>query len=184
MKIYRRFVYCVCYLVIWLGCLPSGVRAESTLELEKSARGALSSLYRRNAEAVAVNNSAVAVLVFPEVHKIGAGIAIETGTGVLLRKLTPVEYYNLSGLAVGLELGCQKFSRAIFFMNEDILGRFIHSSGFDISLETSLVIADGIYACHRSLADGDIEVFVFDESGLMVSKGIRTIKVSEYFPSY
>jgi len=184
MKIYCRFVSCVCLLFVGLGSLASGVRAESTLELEKSARGALSSLYRRNAEAVAVNNSSVAVLVFPEVHKIGAGIAIETGTGVLLRKLTAVEYYNLSGLAVGLELGCQKFSRAIFFMNEDILGRFIHSSGFDIGWETSLVIADGIYACHKSLADDGIEVFVFDEMGLMVSKGIRTLKVSEYFPSY
>lgn len=182
MRISRQLVIFVWFLVVCV--LASELKAESMLELEKSARGALSSLYRRNAHAIDVNNSSVAVLVFPEVHKMGVGIAIETGTGVLLRKQTPLEYYNLSGLAVGLELGCQKFSRVVFFMNEEILGRFIHSSGFEIALETNLVIVDGVYGCHKSLEDGDIQAFVFDEMGLMVSKGISATKVSEYFPTY
>ena len=77
--------------------------------------GALSKLYRENSRTVDLYDHAAAILIFPEVHKIGAGLALQTATGVLFLNRRPTDYFNLTGFSVGLELGVQKYSCAIFF---------------------------------------------------------------------
>ena len=144
--------------------------------------GALSKLYRENSRTVDLYDHAVAVLVFPEVHKIGAGLALQTATGVLFLNRRPTDYFNLTGFLVGLELGVQKYSCAIFFMDQEALEEFYRSSGFQCGLSGSLVIADELLgSCAHT--DRRIQTFLFDQSGMMVSFGMQIIKTTKYYPS-
>ena len=105
--------------------------AFSKPELEREARGALSKVYSRNSVAADLGRRCLAVLVFPDAHKVGLGLAIQTGTGVLFFKNTPAAYFNLTGISAGLELGVQKFDYAIFFADQAALDELYRWGGFE-----------------------------------------------------
>ncbi|NBS51949.1 MAG: hypothetical protein EBS96_04910 [Spartobacteria bacterium] len=160
----------------------SDLRADSTIELERNSLGALSKLYRENGIAVDLCERAVGMLVFPEIHNLGAGLALQTASGVLFVKLQPADYFNLTGFSLGAELGIQKYGCVVFFMDEDALEWFYKSSGFRLGLSGSVVIADELLG---SLAHPSrrIQTFVFDQTGMMLSLGIQLMKITKYYPS-
>ena len=169
-------------LTLLCGSLGSNLHADSTIELERNSMGALSKLYRENSRTVDLYDHAAAILIFPEVHKIGAGLALQTATGVLFLNRRPTDYFNLTGFSVGLELGVQKYSCAIFFMDQEALEEFYRSSGFRCGLSGSLVIADELLgSCAHT--DRRIQTFLFDQSGMMLSFGMQIIKTTKYYPS-
>jgi lipid-binding SYLF domain-containing protein len=160
----------------------SDLRADSTIELERNSMGALSKLYRQHGTSIDLCERALAVLVFPEIHNLGAGLALQTASGVLFVKRRPADYFNLTGFSIGAELGIQKYGCAIFFMDEDALEWFYKSSGFRLGLSGSVVIADELLG---SLAHPGrrIQTFVFDQTGMMLSLGIQLMKITKYYPS-
>ena len=169
-------------LTLFFGSLGFDLYADSTIELERNSLGGLSKLYRENSRTVDLYHHAVAILVFPEVHKLGAGLGVQTATGVLFVRLRPTDYFNLTGFSVGLELGVQKYSCAIFFMDQEALEEFYRSSGFQLGLSGSVVIADELLgACAHH--DRRIQTFLFDQTGMMLSFGMELIKTTKYYPS-
>jgi len=169
-------------LTLFFGSLGFDLYADSTIELERNSLGALSKLYRENSRTVDLYHHAVAILVFPEVHKLGAGLGVQTATGVLFARLRPTDYFNLTGFSVGLELGVQKYSCAIFFMDQEALEEFYRSSGFRLGLSGSVVIADELLgACAHP--ERRIQTFLFDQTGMMLSFGMELIKTTKYYPS-
>jgi lipid-binding SYLF domain-containing protein len=160
----------------------SDLRADSTIELERNSMGALSKLYRQHGTSIDLCERALAVLVFPEIHNLGAGLALRTASGVLFVKRRPADYFNLTGFSLGAELGIQKYGCVVFFMDEEALESFYKSSGFRLGLSGSVVIADELLG---SLAHPGrrIQTFVFDQSGMMLSLGIQLMKITKYYPS-
>jgi len=159
--------------------------AFSKPELEREARGALSKVYSRNSVAADLGRRCLAVLVFPDAHKVGLGLAIQTGTGVLFFKNTPAAYFNLTGISAGLELGVQKFDYAIFFEDQAALDELYRWGGFEFGIAPSLVVADGILSgklSTRSERPG-VHPFLFGQEGLMISLGFGKNKLTEYSPS-
>ena len=168
-------------LVVLFLMQGSDLRADSTIELERNSLGALSKLYRQHGSSIDLFDQALAVLVFPEIHEIGAGLALQTASGVLFVKRRPADYFNLTGFSLGAELGVQKYGCAIFFMDEDALESFYRSSGFRLGLSGSVVIADELLgSCAHP--ERRIQTFVFDQTGMMLSLGIQLMKMTKYYP--
>jgi len=159
--------------------------AFSKPELEREARGALSKVYSRNSVAADLGRRCLAVLVFPDAHKVGLGLAIQTGTGVLFFKNTPAAYFNLTGISAGLELGVQKFDYAIFFADQAALDELYRWGGFEFGIAPSLVVADGILNGKLSTSSErpGVHPFLFGQEGLMISLGFGKNKLTEYSPS-
>lgn len=160
-------------------------KAFSKPELEREARGALSKVYSRNSEAAELGRRCLAVLVFPDAHMVGLGVAIQSGTGVLFLKNTPAAYFNLTGISAGLEVGVQKFNYAIFFDDRTALDELYRWGGFEFGIVPTLVVADGILTGRfstRSERPG-VHPFVFGQEGLMFSLGLGKNKLTEYSPS-
>ena len=159
--------------------------ADSPNEVEKKARGALSRLYRHNQLASGNVDRALAVLVFPEVRKLALGVGVETSTGILFQKGKPLSFYNLTGFSCGLEIGIQKFSHAIFFMDEQALAYLYDSRGLALGCSPGLVVADRIFADSFSTiaCQAGVLAFTFHHTGLMLDIGLNVSKMTEYEPS-
>ena len=176
-----KWSLCLAVAVVCLG----NADAFSKPELEREARGALSKVYSRNSVAADLGRRCLAVLVFPDAHMVGLGVAIQTGTGVLFFKNTPAAYFNLTGISAGLEFGVQKFDYAIFFADQAALDELYRWGGFEFGIAPSLVVADGILSgklSTRSERPG-VHPFLFGQEGLMISLGFGKNKLTEYSPS-
>jgi lipid-binding SYLF domain-containing protein len=170
-------------LAVVLVFLPEAM-AFSKPELERQALGALSKLYSRNRAAAELGRNSVAVLVFPDAHMVGLGLAVQSGSGVLFYRNNPAAFFNLTGASMGLELGIQKFDYAIFFDDNEALEKLYQVGGFQIGVAPTLVLGDGIFAGKLSTSSvrTGVHPFVSGQTGLLFSLGLGKLKLTEYIP--
>jgi lipid-binding SYLF domain-containing protein len=168
-----------------ISLLPSSGRAASSAELDQSAKTALRSLYASNPAAQAVGRKAKAILVFPSIVKGGFLVGAQHGDGALLVNGKTVGYYNTVAASYGFQAGVQKFSYAMFFMNDASLNYLRKSGGWEVGSAPSLVVVDTGMA--RSLSTTTLKkgiyVFFFDQKGLMGGLGLQGTKIPQYTPS-
>jgi lipid-binding SYLF domain-containing protein len=90
-----------------------------------------------------------------------------------------VGYYNT------VATGVQKFSYAMFFMNDASLAHLHKSGGWEVGSAPSLVVVDTGMA--RSLSSTTLQkgiyVFFFSQKGLMGGLGLQGTKITRYTPS-
>lgn len=170
-------------LAVVLVFLPEAL-AFSKPELERQALGALSKLYSRNRAAAELGRNSVAVLVFPDAHMVGLGLAVQSGSGVLFYRSNAAAFFNLTGASIGLELGIQKFDYAIFFDDNEALEKLYQAGGFEIGVAPTLVLGDGIFAGKLSTSSvrTGVHPFISGQTGLMFSLGLGKLKLTEYIP--
>ena len=149
--------------------------AQNTSALEADARRALEKLVAAVPGAKAVNDKAVAVLVFPRITKVGFVFGGQHGEGVLFRGGKPAGYFANMGASWGLQAGVQQYGYAMFFMSEQALGALTSTSGFEIGVGPSVVVVDqGMAKLMTTMnLDSDIYAFVFSQRGLMAGLGLR-----------
>jgi lipid-binding SYLF domain-containing protein len=160
-------------------------KADSASELRRQSERALHRLYRTNSGARMVGEKAIAVLVFPTVYKAGFIGGAQTGNGVLFRDGKVAGYYNTSAVSYGLQAGIQKFSYALFFLDEKSLHYLNKSGGFELGGAPSLVVAkEGFMAgMSTTTLQNGIYAFYFGQEGLMGGIGIQGTKITQYTPS-
>jgi lipid-binding SYLF domain-containing protein len=128
-----------------------------------------------------VINKAKGLLVFPGVFKGAIGIGGEYGEGALRIHGKTVDYYSTAAASIGFQLGGQKKSVIIAFMNDEALKNFRDSQGWKIGADASVaVIALGAGTTISSqISNKPIVAFVFGEKGLMYDLSINGAKVSK-----
>jgi len=164
--------------------IPSG-HCDSAKELRKKSQHALNELLESNSAAKAINDKALAVLVFPEVYKAGFVFGGQRGDGVLFENGEATSYFNTTAASYGFQAGIQKFSYALFFMDQESLDYLNKSEGFELGGAPSLVIADKGFSASMSTTtmQKGICAFFFSQSGLMAGIGIQGTKITKYTPS-
>jgi lipid-binding SYLF domain-containing protein len=149
--------------------------AQNTSLLNSDARRALDKLVATVPAAKALNEKAVAVLVFPRITKVGLVFGGQYGEGVLFRGGKPAGYFANMGASWGLQAGAQQYGYAMFFMSEGALGALTSTAGFEIGVGPSVVVVDqGMAKLLTTMnLDSDIYAFVFSQRGLMAGVGLR-----------
>jgi len=155
--------------------------AQSHAELERSSRAALNTLVAQNPSAKALNDKAVAVLVFPDVKKAGFIVGGQYGEGVLWRGDKAAAFYNTGGASVGLQAGAQEYSYALFFMTEDAINALNVADGFEVGIGPSVVVVDQGFAkaTTTTTVQSNIYAFIFSQKGLMAGIGIQGNKITQ-----
>lgn len=124
-----------------------------------------------------INDSALYIdqaygyLIFPRVVKVGMGVGIETGEGVLRIAGSSVDYYRLSSGSLGFQVGAQAKAVVVAFMTEDVLNNFRNNPGWKVGLDGTITIIDkglGQSIDSDKILD-PIIAFIFDSRGLMYS---------------
>ena len=128
-----------------------------------------------------VIDKAKGILVFPSVFKAGIGIGGEYGEGALVIKGKTVDYYSTAAASIGFQLGAQKKTIIIAFMDKKALENFQNSMGWKIGADASVAVialgADG--SIDTSKLNQPIVAFVFDPKGLMYNLTLEGAKITK-----
>jgi lipid-binding SYLF domain-containing protein len=160
----------------------SVTRAATAAEIDVSVDGALASLYNTVKDGKRLISNAKAVLVFPTVYKAGVFfLGGEYGEGSLRTRGRTVDYYSTASGAFGWQLGAQKKSIIILFMQDDVLKNFLVSPNWKIGVDASVTVltvgADGSIDSEK--LNQPIIAFVIDQKGLMYNLTLEGTKVTK-----
>jgi len=144
------------------------------------AKAALKVLQKEHPAATSYIHKAVAILVFPNVYKAGIGIGGEYGEGVLFEHGKVKAFYNIVTLSFGLQLGVQKKSIVILFLEPREYRKFLASDGFKVGVDGSIaVIKWGVGEDISNLNVNKLVVaFVFNNKGLMYNLTLEGSKIT------
>jgi lipid-binding SYLF domain-containing protein len=169
--------------VVAMMSTPSA-QARTAAEIAAQGRASLQWLEAHEPRSRLFARHAKAVLVFPSIFKAGLVFGGESGNGVLLVDGRPVGYYNLSAGTAGLQIGGEKFSYAMFFMNDAALRYLQNSDGFQIGTGPSVAVINqgaGAEANSTTIAK-DVYAFPYGQKGLMADLTLQGSKISPIHP--
>ena len=148
--------------------------------IDRRVNEALDEFREKSPDDAEMMKSAVGVLVFPDVVKVGFGIGGEYGKGALLVDGLPVSYYSTSGASFGLQFGAQSRTEVILFMTRDALRRFRRSNGWEAGVDGSIAVVKegGGAGVDTATASAPIVGFVFSNRGLMYNLNFEGNKIT------
>jgi lipid-binding SYLF domain-containing protein len=155
-------------------------------ELNHDSYAALRTLFAEVPNTKLIAERAVGILVFPRIVKAGVVIGGQSGDGTLFVGKHVHAHYNISGGSLGLQVGAQTYSYALFFMNQSSLSYLENSSGWSVGSGPSVVALDKSAATSWTAAGasgGDVYAIPFSASGLMASLSLEGTKISRIHPS-
>ena len=158
----------------------------SVSQLNHDSYAALEKLFAEEPHTKLIAERSVGILVFPRIVKAGIVIGGQSGDGTLIVNKHVHAHYNLSAGSLGLQVGAQTFSYALFFMNEKSLSYLENSAGWSIGSGPSVVALDKSAASSWTGAGasaGDVYAIPFSASGLMASLSLEGSKISRIHPS-
>ena len=178
-RFYTAAVLAVCLTLI-LGCmLTKDSYAATAQEIDVSVDVALERFQKEVAGANEFLKSAKGVLVFPSVYKAGFVFGGEYGEGALRIGGKTVDYYSTVAGSWGLQLGAQKKTVILVFMQNEALKKFRNSQGWKAGVDGSVaLITVGVEGSIDTTKIKDpIVGFVFGQKGLMYN---LTLEGSKY----
>lgn len=163
-------VLIVVFLVVCLVSLKANdSHAASAREIDVSVDVALENFNKEIKGGKEFLKAAKGVLVFPGVYKAGFGIGGEYGEGALRINGKTVDYYNTAAGSFGFQLGAQKKTVILVFIQQDALKKFRDSSGWKAGVDGSVALVTvgaGGAIDTKNITD-PIVGFVFGQKGLM-----------------
>jgi len=175
------YVAAVLFAIVVLGFSVPEVHAASAKELDVSTDVALENFVKQVKGGKEFLQSAKGLLVFPNVYKAGFfWLGCEYGEGTLRTGGRTVEYYFTVAGAFGPQLGAQKKTLLLIFMQSEALKKFRESSGWEIGVDGSVALIDvGVGDTIDSTTIKDpIVAFVFNQKGLMGNITLEGAKFS------
>jgi len=163
---------------------PDGDRAidskTDARKIESSSRTALDTLYRTNPKAYSLAKNAKAVLVFPSVTKGGFVFGAAGGDGALYQRNKVTGYYRSISASWGLQAGIQKYSYALFLMDDKAVNNLGKSGGWDLGTSPNIVVVDK--GVSESISTTTVRkgtyMIAFGHTGLMAGVDIQGTKIT------
>lgn len=153
--------------------------------LAADSRASLASLYRRYPKARQLGAKAKGIVVFPSVTKGGLMVGGLGGTGALIDPDGKIrEFYQTTGISYGMQAGLQKYSYALFLMDNQARSYLHQSGGWQVGSAPSLVVVDE--AVGASMSVGSINrgtyAVLYHERGLMGGLGLQGSRIARFIP--
>ena len=155
--------------------------AATAKEIDVSVDVALENFHNQIKGGKEFLKAAKKVLVFPSVYKAGIGVGGEYGEGALRIGGKTVDYYNTAAASFGFQLGAQKKTVILVFMQQDALKKFRASSGWEAGVDGSVALVKvgaGGSVDTTNIKD-PIVAFVFGQKGLMYNLTLEGSKFTK-----
>ncbi len=164
-----------------IGGTATHVWASTAGEIDASVDATLERFYGEVPDGKHLAREAKGVLVFPKVYKAGFGIGGEYGEGALRINGKTVDYYSTAAGSFGFQIGAQKKSIILLFMQEEVLHRLRTSSnwkaGADASIAVISVGAGG--SIDTAKLNEPIIAFIIGQKGLMYNLTLEGTKFTK-----
>lgn len=148
--------------------------------LDAKIEEAIEEFYEQTSAGEKLAKDAAGMLVFPSVGKAGIGVGGEYGEGALFVDGRRVDYYSTAAASIGFQLGVQKRSQVILFLEEDALETFRNSDGWEVGVDGSVAIANigaGGEIDSKTLQQ-PVVAFVYGNKGLMYNLSLEGSKIT------
>lgn len=158
----------------------SHAKAASAVEIDAKANAALEEFFSKAPTGKELATKAAGVLIFPSVVKAGMLVGGEYGEGALRVGGTTVGYYSTASGSIGLQLGVQKKSIIIMFMDNSALDSFKVSDGWEVGVDGSVALIDtGAGASiDTNTVKQPVIGFIFSQKGFMGNLTLEGTKIS------
>ena len=175
------FVGAAVSFVFLMGLAAGNVWAADAKEIDASADVTLERFYDEVAGGKKLVQNAKGVLIFPAVFKAGIGIGGEYGEGALRINGKTVDYYSTAAASLGFQLGAQKKSIILLFMDKSAMESFRSSEGWKAGVDASvaLVTVGANGEIDTTKANEPILGFVFGQKGLMYNLTLEGAKFTK-----
>ncbi len=164
-------------VVLAMTILCGYARADSRARIDAGSLDALHKLREFSSTAGELLAKASAVLVFPDVVKMGFGAGGQYGEGSLLVNGKAVAYYATAGGSYGLKSEARTKSEVILFMTDDSLHKFRNSRGWVPGSDADLVLA-GLKAKDVRETSQPVIAFIFSDSGVVNGPDLEGVKIT------
>ena len=134
---------------------------------------------------VDLENEAKGVLIIPKISDANFWLGGAYGEGGLLIGDAIVGYFNMAQASIGLKIGVQDYSLALFFMNSSSLTEFRSSDGWSLGVDAEYVLAEDSGRFGKDVSASkpstDVIALMFDRSGITFGGSLEGVK---YTPIY
>lgn len=169
------------FCMVLSGGVAKNVWAATAREIDTSVDVTLDRFYNEVGSRRKLVQDAKGVLVFPSVYKAGIGFGGEYGEGALRINGHTVDYYNTAAASFGFQLGAQKKSIILLFMQDEVLNQLRQSSNWKVGAGASVTLvnvgADGSIDSQK--LNEPIIAFVIGQKGLMYNLSLEGTKFSK-----
>ncbi len=181
----RSIVWTVCLVLVGSLTLPSASQAATAAAIDAGANKTLAQFKSQVKGADAFLRGAKGYLVFPEVIQAGIGIGGEYGEGVLRIGGKSAAYYSIAAGSIGFQLGAQRKSIIIAFLQaqalKDFRAKALAGKAWNVGVDGSVALLNlGAQASLNSATiNQPIVGFVLNQSGLMYNLSLEGAKISK-----
>ena len=131
---------------------------------------------------VDLENEAKGVLIIPKISDANFWLGGAYGEGGLLIGDAIVAYFNMAQASIGIKIGTQEYSQALFFMNSSSLTKFRSSDGWSLGVDAEYVLEKDSGRIGRDVSPStDVIALMFDRSGITFGGSLDGVK---YTPIY
>ncbi len=184
-RVSGKIVWAVCLCLLGNLMLPGVSHAATAQAIDAAADKTLDQFKSQVKGADAFLRDAKGYLVFPEVIQAGIGIGGQYGEGVLRIGGTSETYYSFAAGSIGFQLGAQRKSIIIVFLQDQALRDFREKAAADkawnVGVDGSVALLN--LGAQASINSGTINQpivgFVFAQSGLMYDLSLQGAKISK-----
>lgn len=179
----RRFLVAATAPVALAAC-ANGVGFDGAARIDGRVAEAFAFMYDALPETRTLAAQAAGVLMMPVITEAGFGVGGAYGRGALLVNGVTVDYYSASSASIGLQIGGQQYSSALFFMTEPALRAFRTSNGYTAGADLRYAVA----ANAGALATGTTELLspviavIFGQAGLIAGASLEGTKYTRIIP--
>ncbi len=157
-------------------CTRNTVKSGAEIDAEVAASRQM--LYSSVDGARNLADRAQAVLIIPRIIEGGFVFSGAYGEGALQVGDATVDYISVAAAAVGLQIGGQIYSQALFFMTPQALGDFRATDGWQLGVDAEVAaLSDGVGvgASTNTVGRPVIEI-IYGQRGLIVGASLEGAK--------
>jgi len=174
-------VACLALILSPFLSVPSYAKTKTAKEINEEVNVALKLFAQHVKGGKEFLRAAKGVLVIPNIVKAGLGVGGEYGEGALRIGGKTVEYYNIAAGSVGFQIGAEKTTLILVFMQDEALKKFRTSSGWKAGVDGTVAFID--VGKEKSLDTVNVKdpivAFFFDQKGLMAAATIEGAKFTK-----
>jgi lipid-binding SYLF domain-containing protein len=162
----------------------NGVGSTGASTIDARVDSTLAQMYREFPNTRDLADKASGMLVMPLITEAGLWFGGAYGRGALRIEDTTVDYYSLTEVSGGLQIGAQQYAHVLFFMTEPALNSFRTSPGWAVGGDIEYVISDrgdGASA-NTTTALSPVIAAVFGRAGLFAGAALAGNKYTRIIP--
>ncbi|CUH40443.1 hypothetical protein JSE7799_03175 [Jannaschia seosinensis] len=167
-----------------LAACGNGIGSAGAQRIDGRVDTAFNFMYNTLPETRTLAEKSVGILMMPVVTEAGLGLGGAYGRGALRINDVTVDYYSTTAASVGLQIGGQQYSHALFFMTPAALQNFRTSPGWTAGAELEYAYQNrgkSITTDTTALLTPVIAV-VFGQAGLLAGASLEGAKYNRIIP--